>query len=60
MTIALCIITTFILPIHVSMDIVTFFHVIAIEIRRAMNTNEHLPVKVDFLSGRAVMTFIGR
>lgn len=57
-TIALCIITTFIPPSHVLMDIVTFFHVVAIEIRRAMNMNEHSPVKVDFQSGRAVMTFI--
>lgn len=40
------------------MDIVTFFDVVAIEIRRAVNRNEHLPAKVDFQSVRAVMTFI--
>lgn len=57
-TIALCIITTFMPPSHILMDIVTFFHVVAIEIRRVMNMNEHSPVKVDFQSGRAVMTFI--
>lgn len=42
--IALCIVTTFVLPIHQLMNISAFFPFLAIEIRMAINMDEHVSI----------------